>query len=180
MRPEDFLRETESQLQKMIGIKRKYVAVGILANDATSRVYDNGMTAAKVGAIHEFGLGTSPERSFLRMPQELKALPLKDYINKQLENVLAGDTVQKGLGKIGVYAVNLSVDAFKTEGFGRWPRLSPLTVELKRSGGAESIQDVANASKASKSAFFEPERPGENQILTDTGTLKNSISYEVR
>ena len=152
MNPSDFLQETESMLRKMNDIRNKHVAVGILSNSATSRVYDNGMTAVKVGAVHELGLGRSPQRSFLKMPQELKKEPLKAYINLQLSKVLAGDTVSTGLGKIGIYAVNLSVDAFDSEGFGRWPALS-----------AETIQNK-----------------GSSKILTDRGILKNSVTYEVR
>lgn len=152
MNPDDFLHETESMLAKMNAMRNKHVAVGILSGGASSQVYGDGMTALKVGVIHELGLGRSPQRSFLRMPQELKKAPLKAYINLQLEKVLAGDPVAVGLGKIGIYATNLSVDAFDTEGFGKWPALSAMTILNK----------------------------GSSKILTDTGILKNSITYEVR
>jgi len=52
---------------------------------------------------------------------------------------------------IGVKAQSISQGAFTTKGYGQWQELSPKTVEKK----------------------------GSSQILIDTGTLRNSITYQV-
>lgn len=152
MKPQDALKAVEKQLKAMKEMKTKYVAVGVLANEATGRVYQNGVNVLQVAAFHEYGLGFNPQRSFLRMPQELKQAGLKKFINVQLEKVLDGMAVSKGLGLIGIYAVNLSQDAFDTSGFGSWPALSTSTVNAKNS----------------------------SKTLIDKGILKGSISWEVR
>ena len=180
MTPDKFLARSQQQLMAMRQIKRKHVAVGVLASEASKRVYESGADVLQVAAANEFGTTTIPQRSFLVMPQELKAPEISKFIRVQLGKVLEGREVKKGLGLIGVFVTNVSVDAFDTGGFGKWPPHSDITTELRRSGGASSIKDVANAAKASKSAFFEKARDGENALLIDTGTLKNSVTYEVR
>lgn len=152
MTPEDFLRRADHQLKAMKEIKKKHVAVGVLANEATGRIYENGVNVLQVAAIHEYGLGSSPQRSFLKMPQELKKKEISLFISKQLSKVFEGMQVERGLGLIGVYNVNLSVDAFATGGFGKWAELSQSTINDK----------------------------GSSAILTDTGILKNSIAWEIR
>jgi len=86
------------------------------------------------------------------MPQELKASELSKFIRKQMFKVLEGRQVEQGLGLIGTFAVNLSQDAFASAGFGNWP-------------------DIADETKENK---------GSSAPLIDQGTLKNSVTYEVR
>lgn len=152
MTPEQTLKKMTHQLKSMQEMKSKSVAIGVLASESSSRVYGDGTTVLQVAAWHEYGLGNNPQRSFLRMPQELKQKELSAFINKQLIKVLDGQQVEKGLGLIGVYAVNLSQDAFDTSGFGKWPILSSATVSSK----------------------------GSSKPLIDTGILKNSVSWEIR
>lgn len=152
MTPEKALRAANLQLKNMKALKTKYVAVGVLANEATGRVYNNGITVLEVAAFQEYGLGHNPQRSFLRMPQEFKQAGIKRFINIQLEKVFDGMRVEKGLGLIGTYAVNLSQDAFDTEGFGNWPKLKAATINAK----------------------------GSSKVLTDKGILKSSVTWEIR
>jgi hypothetical protein len=152
MSPADFLARANHQLLAMKAMKTKHVAVGVLANSATGRIYSSGSNVLQVAVANELGTTRIPQRSFLKMPQELKATELGVFIRKQMFKVLDGMQVEQGLGLIGTYAVNLSQDAFSTGGFGKWPTLAASTIEAKGSSG----------------------------ILIDQGVLKNSVSYEVR
>jgi len=152
MKPAEFLALANHQLLAMKAMKSKHVAVGVLANSATGRIYEGGSNVLQVAAANEFGTVTTPQRSLLKMPQELKSKELNSFINKQMLKVLEGGQVEKGLGLIGTFAVNLSQDAFSSGGFGKWPALDDNTVKAKGSSG----------------------------ILIDKGVLKNSVSYEVR
>lgn len=153
MKPEDFLKRANMQLKAMREMKEKSVDVGVIANEATGRIYEDGATVLEVAATHEFGLGNSPQRSFLKMPQELKKEEISKFIRLRLIKVLDGkNSVSEGLGLIGVYNVNIIQDAFTTSGFGKWAPLDDSTVSAK----------------------------GKSKPLIDTGTLKNSISYEVK
>lgn len=95
---------------------------------------------------------TIPQRSFLRVPFQIKADELNDFTAKQFAKVFEGEDVEKVLGLIGVKATNISREAFTTQGFGTWPANKSDTVREK----------------------------GSSQPLVDTGTLRNSITWSVR
>ena len=74
-------------------------------------------------------------------------------IAKQFEDVFKrGKKAEQALGLIGTAAVNIVKGAFLTRGYGEW-------------------LDITDATKEAK---------GSSQVLIDTGTLRNSISYVVR
>jgi hypothetical protein len=153
MKPEETLKKTIAYLKNLEKAKRMVVAVGLPKGKASSAIYDNGSTVIDVGASHEFGAGRNPVRSFLRVPFKLK----KEVITKGLV-VLFRNIIEKGskaetqLEKAGVMLQNISKESFETKGFGTW-------------------QDIKPATKAAK---------GSTGILMDSGTLRNSITYEVR
>ena len=152
MNPKAFLALQIKKMKAMKEVKAKSVDVGVIASEATGRVYGNGVTVLQIAAIHEFGLG-SPERSFIRMPFSLKSREINKFIKLRLSKVLdTKESADKALGLIGVFAANISREAFETNGYGQWA-------------------DIDQATKNAK---------GSDQILTDKGILKNSITHEVK
>ena len=152
MTPEQMLENTGAYLKNLEKAKRGYVAVGLPAEDVGGTVYDDGQTVAQVGAQHEYGAGV-PRRSFLRTPFTAKQDDLTAAIAKQFEDVFKrGKKAEQALGLIGTVAVNISKGAFTSRGYGEWPDISAATKEDK----------------------------GSSQVLIDTGTLRNSITYVVR
>ena len=152
MTPEQMLKNTGAYLKNLEKAKRGHVAVGLPAEEVGGTVYDDGQTVAQVGAQHEFGAGV-PRRSFLRTPFSAKKDELETAIAKQFADVFQrGKKTEQALGLIGTVAVNISKGAFTTRGYGEWP-------------------DITDATKEAK---------GSSQVLIDTGTLRNSITYVVR
>jgi len=152
MTPEQMLENTTAYLKNLEKAKRGYVAVGLPAEEVGGTVYDDGQTVAQVGAQHEYGAGV-PRRSFLRTPFTAKQDDLTAAIAKQFEDVFQrGKKAEQALGLIGTVAVNISKGAFTTRGYGEWP-------------------DITDDTKDAK---------GSSQVLIDTGTLRNSITYVVR
>jgi hypothetical protein len=152
MTPEQMLENTGAYLKNLEKAKRGHVAVGLPAEEVGGTVYDDGQTVAQVGAQHEFGAGV-PRRSFLRTPFSAKKDELETAIAKQFEDVFQrGKKAEQALGLIGTVAVNISKGAFTSRGYGEWPDISAATKEDK----------------------------GSSQVLIDTGTLRNSITYVVR
>ena len=152
MTPEQMLKNTTAYLKNLEKAKRGYVAVGLPAEEVGGTVYDDGQTVAQVGAQHEYGAGV-PRRSFLRTPFDIKKDDLDKAIAKQFEDVFKrGKKAEQALGLIGTVAVNISKGAFTSRGYGEWPDISAATKEDK----------------------------GSSQVLIDTGTLRNSITYVVR
>lgn len=151
--PDQMLEYAQRMAKEMLKVSRGSVKVGLIASKVSGQIYGNGQTVLEVGFVHEYGVGNSPQRSFLRTPFKIKKKELAAQIDTQLLKVLSGkQSAEKGLGLIGAYATNISKGAFRTQGYGTWPALKPSTIKEK----------------------------GSSQILIDTGTLRNSISWEVK
>jgi hypothetical protein len=149
---EQMLKKTGAMARAIETARRDHVAVGLPSERVGGKIYGDGETVISVGASHEFGAGV-PRRSFLRLPFAAKSDELEKAIAIQFRDVFIKDKpVKQALGLIGVTAVNISKGAFTTRGYGHWPDLSQATKDLK----------------------------GSSQILIDTGTLRNSITYVVR
>lgn len=126
--------------------------VGILG----SKNYRHGGSSnATIGAAHEFGTTSIPQRSFLRIPiQEnlQKRLEAAGALDEQvLKQVIKTGSVVPWLKKVTVIAQGIVLDAFHTGGFGKWAALNPATLKRKK------VQ----------------------QILVETQQLRNSITHEV-
>ena len=55
MTPEQMLKNTTAYLKNLEKAKRGYIAVGLPSEEVGGKVYDNGMTVIRIGAIHEYG-----------------------------------------------------------------------------------------------------------------------------
>lgn len=134
--------------------KRSVVAVGLPVEKVGGIIYgDENLSVAQVGAFHEYWHGFNPVRSFLRVPFAIKAGEVNEFIARQFAQVLeSGKSADKALNTVGIFARNISVEAFETDGYGTWAPLQPETVAAK----------------------------GSSAILIDTGILRNSITWVVR
>lgn len=146
------LKKLQDYAKNLEKAKRAHVAVGLPIEKIGGEIYGDGMTIAQVGAIHEYGFGNNPVRSFLRVPFSFKADEINDFIANQFSKVFEGMSSEKALGLVGLKARNISVEAFSTDGFGSWEPIKRSTIKAK----------------------------GSSKTLIDTGTLRNSISYVVR
>ena len=152
MKPEAFLKKTSDYLSNLEDAKRLSVAVGLPLEKVGGEAYEDGTSIIEVGASHEYGAGV-PMRSFLRMPFDVESKKMTNTIESQFEKVLLnGKSARAALGIIGAQARNVVIDAFKTNGFGRW-------------------QDITQTTKDSK---------GSSKILIDTGILRNAITWVVK
>ena len=131
---------------------RKAVFVGLPSEKVGSKVYGDGMTVLRVGAIHEFGAGPIPQRSFLRVPFRIKAKEMNAATAIQFTAMMLGRPVDTALGRIGAIATNISKGAFTTLGYGDWPAIQPETARRK----------------------------GSSQTMIDSGILRGSITWVIR
>lgn len=131
-------------------LKSKYVTqVGILGNK-TSRMqavttkagyHKKGkqaspMTNAEIGLIHEKGSFSRniPRRSFLLMPLQQKAIGLNKLRAFLWKNFTSGKiNLKKAYALLGIGAENVIQKAFQTGGFGKWPDISQVTKDRKKS-----------------------------------------------
>ncbi len=158
MTPEDALKKTKAIEKVMVEINTMEVVVGITKENATKAIYTNkdgslsDTSVLEVGAAHEYGIGV-PQRSFLRATWIKKDKEInKIKQNAFLEMIDLSMSVQDGFDFLGVGARNFVLEAFINGGFGAWQPLSAETIALK----------------------------GNSKILFEKGTLKNSITHEVR
>lgn len=153
--PAQMLAYTTNMAEQLSQMKKKAVFVGLPNEKVGGKVYGDGMTILRVGAIHEYGVPSRgiPQRSFLRAPFRIKRKELNAVIVKQFTAVTSGKRgTDVGLGLIGAVATNISKGAFTSLGYGEW---KGITSETKR-------------------------RKGSSQTLIDTGVLRSSISSVVR
>jgi hypothetical protein len=151
--PEEMLKKTNEYAKNIIKATQGYVAVGLPAEKVGGKVYGDEMTVVRVGAIHEYGLGNNPRRSFLNVPFSKNKDAMDAGIAQQFNDVFAkGKKAEAALGLVGAIATNVAKGAFTTRGYGVWP-------------------DIKSGTKTSK---------GSSQVMIDTGTLRNSITYVVR
>lgn len=126
--------------------------VGVLGSTAARS--GGSVNNATIGAAHEYGTTTIPQRSFLRIPltQNLRGeLESSGAFSKQaFDEVVKKKSLLPWVEKLAIIAEGIVLDAFDQQGPG-WAPLSPKTLERKKV----------------------------KQILTETQQLRNSISSEV-
>lgn len=148
-------KELDKILKNLSKLTKKSVYVGLPKEKINlSAVGYGGLNVAQIGAVHEFGYGISPRRSFLYDTFETKKNDFSKDIQELYRNNVI-DTTQKAnkfLSKIGIQARNYVIDAFDTSGFGNWQPNSEYTINMK----------------------------GSSKPLIDTGALKQSITWVVR
>jgi len=152
--PQQTLKYTTEMAEQLEKAKRQSVFVGLPAEKVGGKVYGDGMTVIRIGAIHEFGVPKVgiPQRSFLRVPFRIKQKEMNKAIAKQFEEITNGRKVDIALGRIGVIATNISKGAFRSDGYGEWEPNDPETIARK----------------------------GSSTTLVDTGILRSSITWVVR
>lgn len=143
-------------LAQVEGLDRWTVHVGILVSKGGEEVDpgedgDGDLTLLELAAIHEFGLGLVPERSFIRRTFREKQGELRAICEKLCKAVITRNMpVPRAyalLGQWGAAAVKRTI----TEGEGVPPALAQATIDRK----------------------------GSDRPLVDTGRLINAITYEV-
>lgn len=115
-------------------LKTSYVVdVGIMGKK-NSRDDESGMTNAEVGFQNEFGVGSIPIRSFLRMPLFLKSEEIVERVAKTnpLAMLAKGDIIGV-MTNLGLAAEAVIAEAFESHGFGTWAPDSPRTIRAKHS-----------------------------------------------
>lgn len=137
------------RLIRILSEKLPEARVGVLA---TGR--PDGSNNADVGAAHEFGTSTVPQRSFLRMPimEKFSAeLEKSGAFNEDvLKEVIKSGNVRLWIQNIAKLGESIVLDALATGGFGKWT----------------------------------PWKPGYSnqtgQLLIDTAQLRNAITSDVK
>lgn len=139
------------QMLKAIKAKTPVARIGILHD---SKRTGGNSTNAQVGAAHEFGTSKMPKRSFLREPLNdhlSSKIEESNLINKEvMAQVIKQGSVIPWLKQIATLAEGIVLEAFSSNGFGKWAPWKG--IYTSRTG----------------------------QILVDSNQLRDSISTEVK
>jgi len=109
-----------------------------------------GLTVAEIGSVHEFGLGSAPERSFIRATFDDNA---EKYV--RLSQRLAGRLIDQRGGNV-----------------------TQALTQLGQVGVADIINRI-NKGIPPELQEATKERKGSSKQLIDTGQLKQSIDFKV-
>jgi hypothetical protein len=146
----------------LFGKQHASVTVGVFGDKGDAPVSDgssfSGITVAELAAIHEFGLGNVPERSFIRSffdghEKEISAMFLRLMKAEMLRAIRTGKPIadnakRKILEKIGLWMVR------------------------------EIQMRIANGDITPPLDSKTVERKGSSTPLIDTGQLRSSITHE--
>jgi hypothetical protein len=136
-------------LMKRLKAEKITLTVGVHEAEA-SEPHDGELTIGDLAAIHEFGLGHVPERSFLRAWADESVEENKNVLGDIGRAVAEGKyDLETGLDRFGVYAVG-AIQRRIVEGIE--PPLADETIKRK----------------------------GSSTPLIDTGQLKSAITFEVK
>jgi len=155
-----FLDYAQTLAKNLALAKTKEIAVGLpIQSSLSKRIYkkkgSKGKTVLQIGMYHEYGLGHNPVRSFLRVPFGKNKAAIESALRISFKKVADGEDVIKQLDRTGAYLKNISLAAFNNQGFGTWKAINQSTAQRK------GMEDTTAR-------------------LTDTGALKQSITYVVR
>ncbi len=141
-------RGLKALVRRVKKARSRAITVGIHSGEGGAPTA-GGAAVADVASIHEFGLGNSPERSFVRAWAEENESENHDVLRKLGELVVKGrNTVDDGLEKAGVF---FAASMQKRIQGGIPPELAESTIERK----------------------------GSSTPLIDTGQLIGSITHKV-
>lgn len=158
---EEYLAEVHNYAKQLESLSKQEVVVGIPASKNKNHVSDENnevITLAELGSIHEYGAPGAgiPQRSFLRVPLASNAKNLFKKIEKDLK--FSKINTKVALGKLGANGQSVVLQAFKTQGDGKWSALKPSSISQRKKGKGS----------------------GSTKPLIDTGQLRQSITFEVR
>jgi hypothetical protein len=132
------------------GTGGRAVTVGVHDGEGGAPAGGGSLSVADVASVHEFGLGTAPERSFVRAWEEENTAKNADVFRKLAESVVKGaNTVDTALDKAGLYFAASMQKRIQSGGV--QPPLSQATINRK----------------------------GSSTPLIDTGQLVSSITHKV-
>lgn len=172
-----------------------FLRVGIIGSKATA-THDNksNKTTAEIGSYHEFGSQKvkdhPPRRSFLEDSLKFKI----DFNTQQMQAikkdlfkyVFQDKTPKKFLASLGGECLRAIKQAFETNGFGKWRPLASLkTIEKRYEKSIKGYERVRRAMERGKMDYNKGlldkylDEALNPQILTETGKLRNSISFKI-
>jgi len=189
MTPEQMLENTTAYLKNLEKAKRGYIAVGLPSEEVGGKVYDNGMTVIRIGAIHEYGStfrhpGGTPyvvsggkarfvSKSFVGpvsgiTKPHMITIPRRSFLRVPFET--KKDDMEKAIIKQFKDVFARGKTAERALGL-----IGIAAVNISKGAfttrGYGEWDDITAATKR---------RKGSGQTLIDTGTLRNSITHVVR
>lgn len=130
--------------------QRKQVKIGIPTGSGSTE--DGELTMAQLAAIHEFGAGPIPERSFLRVPLRANAEFYVDILEHGLAQVLREElTIGQVYEQIGARAAADSQNAISQ---GIAPALKPATVRRKTVDGKKGTTPLIDEGRLLESIDY--------------------------
>lgn len=158
----DDRRAWDRILRELGALRRTVVTIGV-HSDQAARPGDS-LTNPQLAAIHEFGGGNVPERSFLRATVD-QDRSIDTFARDQAAQVATGSMPARQAGeRIGIIATAAVKRRIRAH---IPPPLAAVTIERKLGKGSHG---GGLASKAGDAAA----------PLIDTGQLINSITYQVK
>ena len=145
--------------KRVFGSDKASVKIGVLGPNAESKPEGSKISVAEIAAIHEFGLGGMPERSFLR-----------SYFDANMADLL--DKTKKLMARV----ISAAVHSGKALPEGTQRQILATIGEYAK---AKIQERIANNEIKPPTSEKTNARKGSSVTLIDSGQLRSSVSYEV-
>lgn len=101
------IRDVDKGARKLVAaVGAMRLPVGAKVGILEDKPYDDSMTVADVALIHEYGLGSVPERSFLRAWVDENQPAIEARLKREVEGALFGKhSPQQAMDRFGLWAV---------------------------------------------------------------------------
>lgn len=186
-------KKLDSLLTYLKSLDDYYVKVGIIGSKAKAQHKNTELTNAELGAIHEFGKGYQPQRSFLEIPLKMKfnkdEQAFKEIKKKAFMLLFKKRNPKEFFTMLGSKALDIVNGAFETNGYNTWTSWSEAYEKRRKIDISKSKRRELNKSyydKYGQKGFFslkDVQNMWVNRVsglrLNLTGQLKGSIAFKV-
>lgn len=133
----------KAALKSLQNATSEYATMGGLSVNVglpSDRIHEpSGLTLAELGAIHEFGAGNIPERSFLRSLPILKKTEIKKAMTVQAEKSARGESAIVLMEQFALFGQGLVQENIVDL---KDPALKPATIKRRKKGSSNPLVDT--------------------------------------
>ena len=127
----DNFTEFQKKVEEMIASTAELSGLSVEVGLPDDRIHNpSGLTLAEIGAIHEFGLGNVPERSFLRGAVHSGAEEIKKNFEIVAKRVVNGEDPMQEMDNLAQFGQGL-VQEYIAEGKAQPPKIKTKANENK-------------------------------------------------
>ncbi len=141
-KPKIDLKKFQRKLEEAVGGFRDAGSLSVIIGLPSDRIHNpSGLSLAELGAIHEFGVGNVPERSFLRGGMHANKKEIKKLMHITAKKIAKGGDPEKAMEQLALAGQGL-IQTYIGEGSANFAPLAPSTVSRRKNKSSNPLNDT--------------------------------------